>query len=95
MNELTCYYGLKELYGEELFTDETSLEITKLILLAISFGYIVEVDFKEIKSVKNEWLTNSFGLIIKEKGYAFLIKNVKLLNLSEGIKAIVAESIAV
>ena len=59
----------------------------------ISFGFNVELDFKDVRSVTNGWARNLIGLIVKEHGEDFIKNHILISNMSKRVRKTLLEGI--
>ena len=87
------YYDIKDMYGSDLSSKKLAAELRQSILEEIDLGFNVEIDFKDVRSLSNGWITNSFGNIVKSKGGDFFKNHILLSNMSKRVKLSIEKGI--
>jgi hypothetical protein len=87
------YYDIKEMYGSDLNSKQSAVELKQSILEDTDLGFNVEIDFKDVHSLSRGWTRNVFGVIIKTKGETFFKNHILLSNMSKSVRKIVLEGV--
>ena len=85
------YYEIKEMYGTDLSSTKKATELRQSILEEIDFGFNVELDFKDVRSITNGWARNLIGVIAKKKGESFIKNHILLINMTRNVRQTILE----
>jgi len=79
------------MYGTDLSSTKKATELRQSILEEIDFGFNVELDFKDVRSITNGWARNLIGVIAKEKGESFIKNHILLINMTRNVRQTILE----